>query len=332
MLFSAIRFSGICLPHAIESQLRREYYSNAFHSLANTAELIDILRDFGRRRIDILPHKGVVLSASAYGSAVARPAGDLDLLIHFRDLQAATEILLARGYKLTTPRLADGTPVASENHEYSFEREADGRLVELHWKLELVFRRSGPTLDMSRLSPHRRSIVLAGTCVPDLAAEMKLLMLCMHGSKHVWSRLIWISDVARVIATSPNLDWDSLIRESRRRGLSRPLALGMLLAHRLAGAEIPPALLWSCESDRGASELAHHIQSQLFEAPGSVPKARVPYNIRLLGFRHRAKAVLSGEFLRPSERDEAVLNLPRPLRPFYFLIRPLRLVWDKSAR
>ena len=63
------------------------------------------------------------------------------------------------------------------------------------------------------------------------------LMLCMHGSKHVWSRLIWICDVAQLLISSPDLDWKEVIEEANQSGLWRSLALGVLLAHRVAGAD-----------------------------------------------------------------------------------------------
>ena len=81
-------------------------------------------------------------------------------------------------------------------------------------------------------------------------------MLCMHGSKHVWSRLIWICDVAKMLESEPDLDWDSALREAKRVGLWRCLALGVLLAHRVAGAQVPDEVLRRFEKDRTARKLA----------------------------------------------------------------------------
>ncbi len=43
------------------------------------------------KRLEFLrmPFKGVVLGASVYGDMTARTAGDLDVLIYYRDLQAS---------------------------------------------------------------------------------------------------------------------------------------------------------------------------------------------------------------------------------------------------
>jgi hypothetical protein len=85
-------------------------------------------------------------------------------------------------------------------------------------------------------------------------------MLCMHGSKHRWSKLLWICDVARLLASRPGLDWRMVIQEAKRTGLWRSLALGVLLANRIAEAEVPFGVLKRFESDRTASKMARHIE------------------------------------------------------------------------
>ena len=84
-------------------------------------------------------------------------------------------------------------------YEYHFERQSDGMVLELRWRLELTQPRFKRNLGMDWVWPGKRSALLAGAEVPDMDPETALLVLCMHGSKHVWSRLIWISDVARLI-------------------------------------------------------------------------------------------------------------------------------------
>ena len=65
---------------------RIEFEHNAFHCLTNAAELLEVLNAFEKAGIAAMPFKGVVLGAAAYGDMTARTAGDLDLLIYYRDL------------------------------------------------------------------------------------------------------------------------------------------------------------------------------------------------------------------------------------------------------
>ncbi len=279
-----------------------------------------------------MPFKGVVLGASAYGDLTARSAGDLDLLVYFRDLMDATRILKERGYELTTKVLEDGSPEAENYFEYHFVRADDGMVLELRWRLELTQPRYSHDLGMDWVWPRRRTARLAGADVPNLDAVSGLLVLCMHGSKHAWSRLIWIGDVAKLLESDPGLDWNFAQREARRLGLWRCLALGVLLARRVAGAQVPAGALRSFERDPTARRLADFLQKNLLEAPGSMPGGWVPYNVQILGFWDRTGALLSPTFLRPNARDRAVVKLPKSLDSLYYVIRPFRVLLDRSSR
>jgi hypothetical protein len=332
MLFLRLADTGAAVPQAAYERLRADYERNAFHSLANASELIDLLKEFDREAIPVMPFKGVVLAASAYGDLATRPAGDLDLLIDTRHLERAATLLVKRGYELKTPVGADGMPDSEENFEYHFERQADGMVIELRWRFDLTQPRFTRNLGMEWVWPRRRTARLAGAEVPSLDPESTLLVLCMHGSKHAWSRLIWVNDIAQVLNSFPDLDWKELTREARRSGLWRSLALGMLLEHRIADATVPEPALRSFQSDAAASSMAQHFEEVLFDAPGSPPIGREPYNIRLLDFHDRLRLFLSLDFLRPNARDRAAVRLPKSLHALYYLVRPIRLLWDRSAR
>ncbi len=260
MLFLRLADIESSVSLAAQEQLRTEYHRCIFQNLASVAELIGVLKVFDHEGIPAIPFKGVVLGASIYGDLATRPAGDLDVLIHYRHLIRATALLLERGYELKTPVRSDRTPAVPNYYEYHFERQADGMVVELRWRLELTQPRFRPNLGMDWVWPHRRIAMLAGAEVPNLGPEITLLVVCMHGSKHAWSRLIWICDVAQLLATFPNLDWKEVTQEAKRVGLWRPLALGVLLAHRVVGAVVPPPILRRFESDATASGLAQHFE------------------------------------------------------------------------
>jgi hypothetical protein len=330
MLFLRLADTGFVAPPEVQERLQTSYNRNMFHNLANAAELLSVLQAFERDGIPTMPFKGVVFGASAYGNLTTRPSGDLDLLIHDTHLLQATAILKQKGYQLTDPEKVDELSLPSYHYEYHFEREADGMVVELRWRLTLPrFRRN---LGLDWVWPSSRTTTLAGAEVPNMSSEITLLVLCMHGCKHVWSRLIWICDVAQLLTSSPDLNWKEAIQESKRLGLSRALALGILLAHRIAGAQVPPATLQRFEGDTTARKLARHIENNLFDAPGSKPAGRIPYNIKLLDFHDRLRLFASLDLLRPNERDHAVLSERKLPSPLSYLIRPFRLLRDGSPR
>ncbi len=182
MLSSRLADLGSAVPPAVQERLRNEYDRNAFHSLANAAELIAVLKTFGDAAILAMPFKGVVLGASAYHDLTTRPAGDLDVLIYDHDLVRATAILLERGYELKTPVNEDGTPTVPDYYECHFERQTDGMVLELRWRLELTQPRFRRNLGMAWVWPRRRTTMVAGAEVSDMSPEIALLVLCMHGN------------------------------------------------------------------------------------------------------------------------------------------------------
>jgi hypothetical protein len=332
MLHRALSPSGIEIPPDAAKMLRSGFEQNAFQCFANAGELLQVLKIFEDASIPAMPFKGVVLGASAYGDMTARAAGDLDVLIHFRDLLRATRLLKKRGYELNTKVLEHGSPEAKDYFEYHFERADDGMVLELRWRLELTQPRYRHDLGLDWVWPGRRTVKLAGADVPIFDPVSGLLMLCMHGSKHVWSRLIWVCDVARLLQSEPGFDWTFAQREAKHLGLWRCLALGVLLARRLADAQVPADVVRSFEKDRTARKLARFLQEHLVEEPGRMPDGRVPYNVQLLGLWERTLVILSPTFLRPNARDRAVVKLPKALALLYYVIRPFRLLLDQKGR
>jgi hypothetical protein len=332
LVFSRLTEVANQIPVFANEQLKDAYHRNVFHCLSNTSELISLLEAFKSDQISAMPFKGVVLGSTIYPDPAARYSGDLDLLIHLKDLLKATAILLDRGYDLNTPVREDGSPALVDSYEYHFERSSDGMVVELRWRLELTQPRYRRDLGMQWVWPTRQTAKLAGVDLPNMDPETTLLVLCMHGSKHVWSRLLWISDVAHLLVRFPNLDWKRVIREARRLGLWRALVLGVLLARRVCGANVPREILRQFETDVIGVGLADSLEASLFDNPGNLPASRVPYNVKLLGLRDRLRLLLSPDFLRPNDRDLNFIRLPKPLHVFYVLVRPIRILRDKTAR
>jgi hypothetical protein len=336
LLISRVNGMEKAIPPEAQKRLRAEYDSNAFHTLANASELVALLQAFDEQNIPAMPFKGLVLSASVYRNPALRSAGDLDFLVFEQDLQRATAVLLKKGYELKTKVFEDGTPAIPGLFEFHFERGTDGMVAELRWKLELLDSRYPGwflrDLGMDWVWPQRRTVNVAGVDVPNLDPVSNLLILCMHGAKHRWSRMIWVYDVAQLLEGCPDLDWKEVTREARRRGLWRALALGVLLAHDICGVNVPEKTLERFASDRAAREMAGSFQRMILKEPGQLPPGPMPYSLRILDLGDRIRWLARMGFLRPNERDLAVVRLPNVLYPLYFLVRPFRVLFDRSAR
>ena len=70
-------------------------------------------------------------------------------------------------------------------------------IVELHATLSP---RAFPfALELTRMWPRRCVVTLMGQPLAAPGAEDLLLILCMHGAKHLWKNLGWICDVAELL-------------------------------------------------------------------------------------------------------------------------------------
>lgn len=301
------------VPTLILTQLRRYIQAHAFNNLFITRELIRLLGLLEKSGISAIPWKGPVLAATAYGNIALRQFGDLDLLVRESDAQRARELLLSLGYHLMNELSGSHEEEAFHNARKVCElvRE-DGRvLVELHWAITsqtFPFR-----LDPTSLWERVESIALEGTPVRNLSPEDLLLVLCVHGAKHHWGRLMWISDIAEMLRTyTQRIDWDRLMQRADGLGGVRMLLLGLLLAHDLLGAKLPDEIRQRTRSDSTLAHLAAEVQSGLFTGGPLMAVERPAFYVALrerAQDRMRCRLYLAYRMLAPRAQAWALAAL-----------------------
>jgi len=290
-------------------------------SLWLTAQLVRLLDVFKARGIPVIPLKGPVLAAFAYGGIELREYFDLDLLVRRSDVAKAGEALIAEGYRPQFELAETQWPAFLRYAcEWGFSRDAT--LVELQW--QFVPRYFSFPIDYGQLWERAVTVSFEKRSVLSLSAEDLLLYLCVHGTKHAWSDPKWARDVAEVIRISPNLNWDFVAGQARSLGGERMLRLGLRLARDLAGARFPleiddpvvqrlAAEVHSAESGMTAREEAlFHLRSR------ERLRDRARYCFRLL----TTHTIL----------DWQVAPFPRWLFFLYYFTRPFRLInkyWRK---
>jgi len=274
------------VPKAILNQLKRYLQAHCLNNLFLTRELTRLLGGLEKIGIPAIPWKGPVLAASAYGDVALRQFGDLDILVRERDATPAKDLLLSSGYHLFYQ--------ASAEHEEAFHSlrqvyelvRNDGRvIVELHWAITsqtFYF-----PLDPASLWEHIETVSLEGTAVRNLAPDDLLLVLCVHGAKHHWGKLLWICDIAELLRVySKRIDWRRLMDRARTLGGVRMLSLGLILAHDLLGATIPAHVLQQIQGEPKLVFLSAEVRSGLFSGGSLMAVERPTFYIQL---RERAK-------------------------------------------
>ncbi len=202
------------LPPEIERSLRSAYDTNLRRGLWFTAELARIMQHFDQRHLRAIPYKGPALAQSLYRDVALRSFSDLDFLISPADFERAKQALAEIGYHPS----ADLAPAIERlwlriGYERSFDGAAGKNLVELQWALLPHFYAIDPRVNDLRVNGSRAPslrvedllqragrTVIAGCEVPSLSPEDSLLVLCLHAAKHLWTRLIWLSDIAESLS------------------------------------------------------------------------------------------------------------------------------------
>ena len=327
--------NAICaesIPTAPAQHLRETFRRVSALNIFLTCELQKLLGLFAAQGVQALPYKGPTLAAQLYGNVALRQFSDLDILVRPQDVPRARAVLMTEGYAPLLPLTDTQQAVLLRTQcNLPFTRERKRLVVELHWAVSAPYFARPFAADAlwARLEDGQ----LAGQGIKQPAAEDLLLALCVHGSKHLWERLAWISDIAEISKQRRDLDWHSLLAAARATGSERMLLLGLRLAADLLDAELPAEVGRALAADAATGRLAAGVVRYLFTpdlTPGGVA--------RYLRFQLRARRRLRDKmnYLRfvvtPTEEDLAQLPLPAPLTFLYYLLRPLRMIRTGGPR
>lgn len=313
------------VPAHVLSRLKRESVANSQNVLHLVGKQLRVYKLFKENNISVALFKGPLLATMAYGEISLRHAGDIDILINRRDFQQARLLLDSLGYEMT-PRL---TPAQLASHlnnhcEIQFVRDEWFTVVDLHWDLaprSFVFGLKADEV-MSRLQP----VSLAGTMVETFGAEDLVLYQAMHGAKHLWRRLEWISSLAESIRATQEINWETIVDCAAKARATRILGLGLRLVEEFSDVVLPAHVLASIDTDKAMQQMATQIRDQLFTTFGAAESVETNlYNLRIMDRKRDALISALRSIFIPTLPDWQSLALPASLHSLYYAYRPLRL-------
>lgn len=316
------------VPHNRMAEFKQSYQENVARNLVLTSELATLVRVFRVAGIESIPYKGSLLALLAYGDLALRRFVDLDIIVKKDDVYRARDVLTEAGYKPAVD-FDQHSALLRTQHNIQFKRDSGRVIVELHWEVaSSLFAQSVSADDLwQRLI----EVELNGERVKSLSVDDTLFSLCVHGSRHIWERLSWICDLAELIARH-KIDWTSLTDRATSTDCERMFYLGLFLANRLLGVELPETVTSRFASDSQLEAIADRITLRLFSGTTHVPAT--PSQIFRFNFKlrksWRGRARYFAFMLKPTDGDIGNLHLPRPLFFAYYLMRPVRLfMFDK---
>ncbi len=307
--------------------LQQSSQTNLHKAMLLSRELIRIVDHLSSRGIAVMPYKGLALAELVYGDIALRQAGDIDLLIQPDDFRRVCEAVGELGYVPHDcfSQVAERAQLKS-GYECAFDGAAGRNLLEVQWAIQPRF--YAIDFDMTGLFERATTVAVAGQPMKTPSVEDLFLVLAAHAAKHVWGRLIWLCDLARIMIL-PNLNWSWIRTQAHLLGIVRIVQVTMLAANRLLGAGTPAAAKLNGLAEGDAATMSLVSELQTYMQCETLFNVESPAYFRLM-MRLRERPADRRRFLTrlvftPGPSEWSAVRLPRPLFPLYRLVRLSRL-------
>jgi hypothetical protein len=230
------------LSQEARTSFKQQVTQNKKRSLHLARVLQHLLPLFQQERIEVLPHKGVLLSQQLFGDIGARPTKDLDLVVQKKDYWRARDVLLRGGFR--GPVTSFGKQ-ATPQQEKLFLGSSHQLVFKGHsTKLELHIEMSQPGLHKPftvqelwpQLTNHRYETYPIKTLTP----EQTLFILASHASLHYWQRLKWLFDSA-VLFDQQGMS-PALLQQAEKVKTKNILLANAALCHVLLSLPLRPSV------------------------------------------------------------------------------------------
>ena len=342
---SAHFIAPLCLHHLadIDDLPGRESARSALQAvcrpmLMQTLALAGMQRHFMEQVIEPLgvSHaaiKGRALAARYYPDPSLRYCRDFDILL---PVAAIPEVIIAAqkvGYRPSPSErpIADGEAnVLARNRRVVKLLGKENILIEVHAYLD----KAGFLIDEQAMLERAEKWEIDGqlTGIPSTAEHF--VYICLHHSKHFWSRLSWVADLDALIA-APDFDLDAVMELARERGLDKTVS-ACLDFHAACAAPDPWQALPAAAPAR---DLLRVCLINLTGGPETEFRLR-PHRLSMdfnfdwqipANFRRRQKLRAFRSVFQPNIMDFRTLALPRWLYWLYYPLKPVLYLLRRSG-
>ena len=265
------------IPEAVASALRSGLEANLRNSLLLSAELGRVTSALRQAGVDAIAYKGPALAQRLYGNVGLRCFTDLDLLIDRSERERAAGVLIGLGYQ-SYRTIADRKRQERGDCEEQFVARGGALVLDLHWEIAQPYLSLGPL--PAGWQQRAQTLMVGTTPVRIFAAEDDLLVLAVHGGKHVWDQLSWLADFAAAIDLA-DLDWEVVLRGAEEMRARHHLLLGAALAYLCFDAVVPAAVLEDARAARVPWRYAQVIASHYAQPQPHGLLSRWTFNLRM---------------------------------------------------
>ena len=328
---------------AIPPEIRREIGARATtmvsENLTMAAEALRLQRLFDEAHLPVLLVKGASLAMLVFGNLGLSGSQDIDLLVPWEALPAATELVARAGYRRfdPPPGISDAQlrQLLLLRRDLGFVHQTTGLPIELHWRL---FGNPHAMAEDSIMAASRDVLLTDTMGLRTLGDEDLFAYLCMHGARHWWNRLKWLADVNALLASKPEGSIERLVRAAEVRGTGRAAAQALLLCRRLLGATLPAQLTATLcksatvrwlEATALQAMTTGHGEQDPHEARFGTTRGSLSTFLLNRSWRYRLKEL---NLHLNNQTDMLTMPLPERLRFLYPLLRLPLWVWRHAAK
>ncbi len=318
------------VPEWVRQQVKTRFCQIAARNLSLTYELTSVTRILADAGIASIAIKGPALAAFAFGNLAMRQFGDIDVLVDGAEFAAASQALIAEHYVPARNSL-DVPDYMNRTRQHTL---VSPRGAEIDIQYALLPASFPEVRTVRQLLSGTVPLEVNGFSLRSLAGEDLLVFLCMHGSKHGWNLLGWVRDVAQLLKSHREIDWESVLERSSQKSIRRMLLTGLRLASFVISLPLPEEIVSAIRADSTVRWISDSVARRSLSGPGPMPTLFHDWVLpaaSLYGTRDRLKYLLD-RGLRPTPDDWRTLPMRRAGYPIYFLIRPIRLLFQHGPR
>ena len=315
------------IPTEIQNTMKRINMNIVKQNMLMTSELLKVTKLLEENGIEAISFKGPVLSLMAYGDVISRQYCDLDILVNEKLLEKAKIVLEQNKYSSKFD-LEDYQKENLKNtvHDISMINKINGVNIELHWTLS-----SGEFfIDLEKLKylEDTEKYTVLNQELDVFSNDKLFIYLCVHGYKHLWERIEWLTDIYYLIQKQ-DIDIKKVIDIAKSVDADRIVLSTLIIYQKIFGLQINLKDI-SLINDKKLNNITDLMLEKIIKDYRVVNEKVHSKEFSIIHLymlkTNTNKIKYLKTFLKPTEIDYESIKLPKYLAGLYFLVRPLNII------